>query len=1016
MKMRFAALRPHFSSLLLLMFCTWLVFGGAPVDPVEKRYLECLDEEEVDKQDVACLVAINFVSGGGNAALRDAIAVEGAAPVGFEGNAGQLAPRYQFAARGHNYTAFLDPSGVAFDLRDRRNTAQAVVHARLVNGGGQAQPQGLEPRAGRVNYFYGNDPDKWVTGIPVFDRVRYRNVLPGIDVEYYGKDGWVEHDFIVHPGTDPAVVEVELEGAEQIWVDAEGHLQVKAGSRQITWKKPALYQTAGPSRRAVEGRYRLAGGNRFGFEIGRYDASRSLVIDPVVVFSTLFGGVASEGASRLAVDANGNSYIAGITFDTNFPVSPGAFSTPSGGAQAGDLYVAKFNSTGTQMVYTSRIGGAFLEGAVGIAIDGAGNAYVAGATKSHDYPTTPGALQRALQGTRGPGTGMDCVVTKLNSAGDALVYSTYLGANRTDACIAIAVDAAGSAHVAGWTSSTDFPTSPTAPQPTTRGGNDVFIAKLNPAGSALTWSTLLGGTRSEEPTSIALDAQGGVYVTGHTNSSLGFPVTAGAYQRTYGGSAPQAILPMGDAFVAKLNPDGAAFAYVTYLGGARDEVAGSIAVDSQGNAYVAGATTSTNFPTTAQALRGAFSGGGGNAVFPGGDGFVTKLNPAGAALVYSTYLGGSADDWASAIAVDSGGNAWVAGATLSPNFPVSQDATQPAYGGTDPEINFATGDAFLAQVNPGGTALVFSTFLGGAGDDFAMGLVVDRAGAAYLAGSSRSRNFATTPGAVQSQYAGANTVAIPLGDAFLTKFSDTGGSGGPPVSIAGVASAASYAGGAVAPGEMIVFTGVNIGPPTLTTLTLNAARNMVNTTLAGTRVLFDGVPAPLIYVSAAQSSALTPYAVGARATTQMVVEYNGVRSPAVTLPVVASKPALFSADSSGRGPGAILNQDFSLNTAANPVAKGGVVLLYGTGEGQTRPPGVDGQLALLQFPNPVLPVSVTIGGIAGDVLFAGTAPQQVAGFLQINVKIPENAPSGANAVVVTLGSARSQTGLTVAVR
>jgi uncharacterized protein (TIGR03437 family) len=437
-------------------------------------------------------------------------------------------------------------------------------------------------------------------------------------------------------------------------------------------------------------------------------------------------------------------------------------------------------------------------------------------------------------------------------------------------------------------------------------------------------------------------------------------------------------------------------------------------VDAQGNAYVAGSTTSTNFPVTAQAVRSTFQGGGGNGTFPGGDAFVTKLNPAGSALVFSTYLGGSRDDWGSVITLDSGGNAWVAGGTLSANFPVTQDAAQPAFAGSTPEENFPTGDAFVAQLNGAGTALRYGTYLGGSGDDFAMGLALDRTGAVYVSGSTRSRDFPATPGALQTQYGGSNTVVIPLGDAFVARYAETGG--GPLVSIAEVASAASYVGGSVAPGEMVFLSGTNIGPPNLAGLTLNGAGNAVTTSVAGTRILFDNVPAPIIYVSAAYSSAVVPYEVAGRQSTEVVVEYNGSRSAPKVIPVVASKPALFAANASGRGPGAILNEDYSVNTPSNPAAKGRIVLLYGTGEGQTNPPGVNGRLALLTFPRPVLPVSVTIGGITADVLYAGAAPQFVAGFFQMNVKVPEDAPSGNLDVIVGIGNARSQSGLTVAVR
>ncbi|MCC6540551.1 MAG: SBBP repeat-containing protein [Bryobacterales bacterium] len=1005
----------HLSTALLMLIGGWLAVGGPSPDPFETGFAKCLDTENLDPEESVCLLAIGFATGGGALdQLSHGQPGDGGAAA-FELNLGQADRAYQFISRGKHYTAFLDAAGVTFDLRGPRDVQPTVLRAQLA-GAIRAGGEGLDVLPGRVNYLGGPDPAQWITDVPVYGRVQYQRVYEGIDVVYYGNDGWIEYDFLVQPGADPSQIAVRLTGADGMTVNSHGDLELRAAGRTILWKKPALYQRLrSGARRAVEGRYRLlADGAGFGFEVGRYDPAQPLVIDPVVVFTTLFGSSVSEGASRLAVDANGNSYLTGITIDNGFPVSPGAFNSGSGGLRLGNAYVTKMNAAGTQMVYTTHFGGAFLDGAVGVAVDAAGNAYLAGATKSQDFPVSPTAIQRTLLGTRGPGNGMDCFVAKLNAAGNGLAYGTYLGGNATDACTAIAVDSAGSAYVAGWTNSTNFVTSENAPQRQNRGGNDVFVAKLNPAGTVLVWSTLVGGIRSEEPTALALDGQNNVYVTGHTNSNLQF--AAGTpLQRNYGGSAAQARLPLGDAFVIKVNADGGSLGYATYLGGRGDEIGGAIAVDAQGNVYVAGATTSTDFPTTAQAVSTTYRGTGGNTIFPGGDAFVAKLNPAGTALVWSTLLGGARDDWATSLVVDASGQVWVAGATMSTDFPVTQDALQRNYGGTDPEANFPTGDAFLAQVNAAGTSLVYASYLGGASDDFAMGLAADRSGDVLVSGSTRSQNFPVTPGAAQTRYAGHNTVTIPLGDAFLAKFSG-GSAPSSNMSVAFVGSAASGAGGGVAPGEMVVLYGSGIGPATLTTSALNAARDRLETTLAGTRVLFDGVAAPLIYVSAGQTSAMVPYGVAGRALTQMAVEVNGARSPAIGVPVVASKPALFSANSSGRGPGAILNENGSLNTAANPSEKGRIVVLYGTGEGQTDPPGADGLLALTRFPKPVLPVSVTIGGLAADVLYAGAAPQGVAGFFQVNAKVPENASSGALEVIVTVGAARSQTGLTVAVR
>jgi hypothetical protein len=384
--------------------------------------------------------------------------------------------------------------------------------------------------------------------------------------------------------------------------------------------------------------------------------------------------------------------------------------------------------------YSTYLGGPGT-GGLGITVDAAGNAYVTGGANSAGFPTTAGAFQTTYSG------GLDdAFVTELNPTGTALVYSTYLGGTDFDYGFRIAVDAVGNACVTGFTDSADFPTTTGAFRTTYGGNDDAFVAKLNATGTALVYSTYLGGAGLDRGADIAVDASGDAYVTGTTSG--GFPTTAGAFQRAFRG--------VYDAFVAKLNPTGTALVYSTYLGGTDNDQAFGIAVDTFGAAYVTGETHSTGFPTTPGAFQTSYGGGY--------DAFVTELNPTGTALVYSTYLGGTGDDVGRGIAVDGAGNAYVTGYTDSADFPTTAGAFQAAFGGGY--------DAFVTKLNATGTALVYSTYLGGTHWDEGWGIAVDAVGDAYVTGYTESTDFPTTTGAFQTTFGG--------GDAFVTKLNATG--------------------------------------------------------------------------------------------------------------------------------------------------------------------------------------------------------------------------------------------------
>lgn len=501
--------------------------------------------------------------------------------------------------------------------------------------------------------------------------------------------------------------------------------------------RPVLYQeSADGTRTPISGRWSLAAPAEARFHVGAYDSGRPLVIDPVIAYSTYIGARGDDVPNDIAVDRNGNVYVAGFTNSAAFPTTAGAVQRFRNGAEDG--FVAKLDSTGSTLVYSTYIGGSASDAAVAIAIDKLGNAYVAGATQSTNFPVTARAFQRHYHGDN------DAFIVKLDASGSALVYATYLGGTGVDGSTAIAVDSDNRAYVVGSTSSTDFPTTPGAFQQGLGGlpsSNrfDAYIAKINTTGSGLVYSTYVGGADFDTAVDVAVDARDNAYVTG-TARSDDFPTTPGAFQQT-GDPGSE------DAFVAKLNRTGSALVYSTYLGGTGNEGGFGVAVDGRGSAYVAGFTSSADFPTTARAIQRTVRSD---------DGFVTKLNPAGSALVYSTYLGGSGPDAASGIAVDALGQAYVTGTTRSNNFPTRR-AFQPTRRGDV--------DCFVAKVNATGSAFVYSSFLGSRGVDNPGRIALDTAANAYVVGSTSSREFPTTAGSYQRTFGG-------IRDGFVVKITD----------------------------------------------------------------------------------------------------------------------------------------------------------------------------------------------------------------------------------------------------
>ncbi len=1019
-----------------------------------------------------CWLAGAAVCGG--AGVRRAPAY-GQVPLSFEVNRGQAGEGVRFVARTSGYTLLVTAAGPELVFRG------GGARMRLVGANPKARLEGLDAQAGRSHYFVG-ERSQWRTEIPHYGRVRLEEVYPGIDLIYYGNRRDLEYDFVVHPGADPGRIRMEFEGGGPARLDAEGNLAVPAPAGEIRQQRPQIYQRVAGARRQVAGGYRLDASGRVGFRLGTWDRSKTLVIDPVLVYSTFVGGSAFEEGNQIAVDASGNVYLTGETDSFSFPVTSGSYRSFSvGGTEA---FVAKLNPEGTRVVYATYFGGFENEAGRAIAVDGAGAAYVTGWTRSRPvFPVTFEALQRTFGGGD-----QDAFVMKLSPGGGSLTYATYLGGGGIDSGLGIAVDAAGNAYVTGLTESTNFPVTAGVVQPAYGGGDlEAFAAKLDPTGAALLYGTYLGGRDLDAGFAIAVDAAGSAYVAGDTYSN-DFPVTPGAFQTRSG--------PAFDAFLAKLDPAAGALVYSTYLGGSQNSRALGVAVDSRGRAFVTGWTLAPDFPTTPGAFQTRHAGDR--------EAFVTKLDPAGSAPIYSTYLGGSLADAGRAIAVDAEGNAFVAGSTSSPDFPITGGAVQGQAGRQD---------AFLAMIRAAGNRLLEATLLGGQLDDYAAGVAVDAKGMVYLTGGANSRDFPATTGSLRTAQAGGadgfavkfdasgdlrtlsatparlvfrglvasaipsqtlSLAAVPVtppsnwrvetqiasGGSWLTVTPAAGAGTGTltaavntaglalgshaaiisvvnlttgnrveapvtlllippvgPITAAGIVNAASFVSGPVAQGEIVTIFGSGIGPPALAGLRLIG--NRVATVAGDTRVLFGGVAAPIIYSSATQVSAIVPYDVFRLPTTQVQVEYQGVRSNSVPMAVAASSPAIFTQNASGRGAGAILrNEDYSVVSPSNPAPRGSIVAIYATGEGDTNPPGQDGLLATVtRLPRPRLSVRLSIGGLDAEVLYAGAASGLVAGLLQVNARVPEAVtPGDAVPLVLRIGAISSPPGVTLAVR
>ena len=700
-------------------------------------------------------------------------AVFASVPLSFEPNQGQTHGRVKFLARGQGYTLFLTGTEAVLKLqasgvKSRESAGRAsVVRMRLAGAKSSPSVTGADRMASVSNYLIGNNPSKWQSSVPHFARVRYEQVYPGVDLVYYGKQGQLEYDFEVRPGADPRVVQLQFDPAQKLSVGRRGDLVVRTNSGDLRFQAPDVYQQTAEGRRSVAGRFVLRAGNRVSFQIGDYDRSRTLVIDPVLSYSSYLGGSGNESGATVAVDAALNTYVSGATTSTDFPTTAGARQRTNAGVQ--NVFVSKFDSNNV-LVFSTYLGGNGTDSSVGIAVDSSFDVFVAGNTTSTNFPTSTSTAFQAGP----PPSGNHVFVSRLSPDGASLPYSTYLFGSGIDTASGVAADNAGNAFVTGTTTSASvtagFPATAGAFQTTLLGTTQFFVSKVNTNASgaaSMAYSTYFGGGNPLNGTAtgggIALDNSGNVYFTGATNflnisgGAANFPILNAAHAclNDPSNSTTCPSLSFTDAFVAKIRPNtsGAQLLYSTYIGGTADDAGTGIAVDAGGNAYITGSTSSTDWPFTTGAAQTANAGGQ--------DAIVAKLNnPASGAVsvTYSSYLGGSQNDVGNAIAVDSTQGARIVGTTLSPSFPAP--LTVANFGPT------GGGDAFVARIDTTGSGNgQYAALLGGTGPDHGTGVAVDSNGVTNVAGDTASGNFpVVTP--FQAGPSG-------LSDAFVAKVGPT---------------------------------------------------------------------------------------------------------------------------------------------------------------------------------------------------------------------------------------------------
>jgi hypothetical protein len=623
-------------------------------------------------------------------------------PFAFVENRGQADARVRYIGSGPDFKAWFHATGVVFQQ------GEAVARVEFAGSERGVAIDAIEPTGATANYIRGGDPKQWKTNLPFFGALRYRGVWPGVEIDFKTNGSEAKAEYVVAPGFSSAEIRLRFDGDAEI--QADGSLLVSGATGQFREQKPFLFQDLASGRRAVEGGFRKYDDGTIGFTTGPYDRKQPLVIDPVLLFSGYFGGVSQTNITSLAINSSYNIIVAGWSTATDLPASNGARTRTGGGV---DAFVAGFSPSGGSLLFCTYLGGSSDDRAFGLAVDAAANTYVTGWTSSTNFPVL-GGVQAKLSGSR------DAFVAKLNPSGNALIYSTYLGGSGVDTGNGIALDTNNSAVIVGDTTSTNLATTPGVLQRRTAGSQDTFVAKLTPSGSGITFMTYFGGSASEHGAAIQVDSSNTVFIGGSTYST-NLP-TSHAFQPQSGGGQ--------DAFFTRLSADASAILFSTYIGGSNGQPGApeeltAISLGPLGNPTVAGTTSSVDFPASATAFQSTFGGGQ-------TDGFIARFTASTGGLVKATFLGGSLNDGINGLAIDYRGDMYVAGYTSSTDFPAQRPIQSSNAGGMD---------AFVAKLTF--VSVEFATYLGGQGNDSANAIAVDALTSVVVAGSTGSSNFPT---------------------------------------------------------------------------------------------------------------------------------------------------------------------------------------------------------------------------------------------------------------------------------
>jgi len=660
-------------------------------------------------------------------------------PLAFVENRGQWDEDVLFMARRSNTCAAFSSRSVFLtrERRDRNRLRGVTVRLTFEDSSDRTRLVGVDPLPGVSNFFIGNDRSRWKIDVPGYRQVHYQGLYDGVAIRFREQDGKLEYDVELAPGADPGRVVIACEGSRSLTLDDSGTLLIHTAVGTLRQRPPTTWQVlSSGKRKPILCRYRILSKHRYGFTVPAHEPALALVIDPGLEWSTYLGGSRYEFATDVAVDANSVVTLCGQTQSSNFPIRTGSYDTRLSGNA--DAFVTRLNAAGSALLFSTYLGGSGIEYARAIAVSTTGEIVVAGHTDSSNFPTTSGAYSRNIQGSE------DVFVTRLNASGSALLFSTYLGGTSIDQAFDVALDSTGGAAVVGMTKSSNFPTTAGAYDRSFNGGEDAFVARLNSTGSQLVSSTFLGGTGKDSAISLALDATGTMVVAGqaggiNNNTTSDFPTTPGAYDTTYNGGST-------DTYVARINAAGSTLMYSTFLGGPKWDPARGVSLAPGGEATVVGQTYSSSFPTTPGAFDTTYGGEG--------DVFVARLNSTGSSLQYGTFIGGTDYDNGTALALDSSGAMTVAGWTRSLDFPTTPGAFQ--------TTGHANGNGFVTRLMPAGATAAYSTYFGGTSWDAAYGVALDITNGATLAGETWSSGFPTTPGAVDTSY---NT----NGDVFVTR-------------------------------------------------------------------------------------------------------------------------------------------------------------------------------------------------------------------------------------------------------